>query len=448
MKKIKVAIIGAGPSGFSVAEVLRNKNYEDSFEVTIYEGNDRVGGKCCTVFADGEICNGQTGGYDVGAAILTPGDGELRTILSKANVTLSPFTETARPRSAFVSKGKPVTVHPIFLKQFLKHPLSITRALGEVSAYAKDYVRYSRSRHAGYTNRPSALNVTLSTKYPKRVNRRLAYLMQGFGYADLDDNGLTPPLLYYHQYYDAGFLNAQMVKVAEGTQGIWAKLAETYPTDSIRLNEPVESVSRDSDKVMVKTPQGLEEYDYIVVGTPIKSALAYLDLTQEQRIFLRQVKHNHYATVLCETAGLNANTTFNLDACEDKKQVGRVMCAYKRYPDSDIASLYLFLPDESNASDTDIVGMAAKSLKEDFSVNMTNEASAKVFHWTDYFGHLDTESLNNGWYDQFEKMFQGKNRTLFVSSGLHMETVGASIQFGTREAKKYAKLWLQQQTKQ
>jgi hypothetical protein len=157
------------------------------------------------------------------------------------------------------------------------------------------------------------------------------------------------------------------------------------------------------------------------------------------------MKYNHYVTVLSETSGLHANTTFNLDACEDKSQIGRVTCAYKRYADSNITSLYMFLPNESKADDAKIVRMAAKSLKEDFGVTMANESKAKVFHWTDYFGHLDTDSLNNYWYDQFEEIYQGKDRTLFVSSGLHMETVGASVQFGTREAKKYAKLWLGQQ---
>ena len=443
MAKIKVAIIGAGPSGMSVAEVFHSAEFKDDFDITIYERNSYIGGKCCTVTPGGEICNGKPDGYDVGATILTtgtPGSKELEQILSKSKVTLQPYTETERPRSAFVSHGAPVNMQPFYIKQFLVHPLSFIKTAIKLSGYAAGYLRHAQSRHTGYAKRPRALNKTLSSKYPRAVNRRLAYLMQGFGYADLDDDGLTPPLLYYHQYYDPNFLNAPMLKVAEGTQGIWAKLAATYPKDSIHLGEEVLAVAREQNKVVISTHKGEAEYDYLVVATPLKPALKYLDLKPHERDFLSQMKYNHYVSVLCETPGLHANTTFNLDACEDKRLIGRVMCAYKRYPDSDITCLYLYAPDGSQR-DSDIVQMAAVSLKEDFGVSMGNKANAKVFRWPDYFGHLDTATLDTGWYDEFDNNYQGQNRTLFVSSGLHMETVGASVEYGTKMASKYAQRW-------
>jgi len=79
---IKVAIIGAGASGISAAEVLMNPKYRNLFDVTIYEKENYVGGKCCTIRYDGSVCDADTGGsafenkyapenrgYEVGASV-------------------------------------------------------------------------------------------------------------------------------------------------------------------------------------------------------------------------------------------------------------------------------------------------------------------------------------------------------------------------------------------
>lgn len=444
MKKLKVAIIGAGPSGFAVAEVLRSKPYADRFDCTIYEKNNYVGGKCCTVFEDGTICNDKGGGYEMGATLLTkhtPSYADLRNILDKYDVAVTNHKEISRQSGEFLRNGRPVDVKRLNWPQFRLHPRRFFRTLLDYDHYVSDYIKYRPSRHAGYTNRPQALYKPLSHVYSRAVQERLAYFMQGFGYADLDDKHLTPALLYFHQYIELEAAGFPMYHLDNGMQGIWARIAKTYPRGSIRLNQHVRKVSRSPNKVSITTPHGTEEYDYLVVATPLKPALEYLDLDKRQKKFLGRMKHNHYVSVLCRAKGLEAIGTFNIPACTNKKNLGQVVLGYKRYPNSDYITVYLYIKKGRKSDDQTVIQAVEKSLRKDLHTRLIESQKAKVFHWNDYFGHLSTKDLKAGWYEKFETEFQGKDRTLFVSSGLHMETVGASVQYGTREARKYATLW-------
>ncbi|HTB48690.1 MAG TPA: FAD-dependent oxidoreductase [Verrucomicrobiae bacterium] len=444
MKKLRVAIIGAGPSGFSVAEVLRSERYADYFDVVMYERNGYVGGKCCTVFDDGSICNDKPGGYEMGAALLskhTPSYKDLKDIIEKYDVKTTPFREANRTVFSYVKRGKHASMKYLSWAYLRRSPPTFLHALKGYDEYALDYLKYAGSLHAGYTNRPPVLSKRLSRLYTKEVSERLAGIMQGFGYADMEDRHLTPALLYYHQYIEPGVFEYPIYKLDNGMQGIWAKIAATYPTGTIRLNQEVTRINRMSNAISVTTPDGTEIYDYVVIATPLKPALQYLDLDHEQKQFLSRMQHNHYVSVLCRASGLEANGTFNIEACYSKKRLGRVVFGYKRYPDSDYITAYLYVKKGGRSDDKSIVKVVAKSLHADMGAELVDSQHAKVFHWQDYFGHLRPKDIRAGWYDDFERYFQGKDRTLFVSSGLHMETVGASVQFGTQEAKKYAKIW-------
>ncbi|MCP4118664.1 MAG: NAD(P)-binding protein [Desulfobacteraceae bacterium] len=81
-------------------------------------------------------------------------------------------------------------------------------------------------------------------------------------------------------------------------------------------------------------------------------------------------------------------------------------------------------------------------LKDGFNARMIERSFAKIFHWDDYFGHLESEDILDDWYDTFNKTIQGKSNTLFVSSGLHMEIIGSSVQYSKHAVEKFAGEWL------
>lgn len=437
MKKLKVAIIGAGPSGFGAAEVLRD---DDRFEITIFEKNGYVGGKCLTVFDDGSVCNSKPGGYEMGAVLVSKHSEsyrDLMQLIEKYDIPTKLHEEKTRDFSVHMSKGHVDSYSPFDWHQLITKPRVFWKNFRRIDQYAIDYEHYSSNRKVGYENRPKQLNKNLAKKYGRPVNNKMSTVMQGFGYADLDDRHLSPPVLYYHQYVDPIDVVAPLYILPEGTQGIWSRVASTYPTDSIRLNHSVDKIFRDDDKVVVTANSKDHVFDYLIVATPLKPALKYLDLDQEQKSFLSKMKHNHYVTVLAEVDGLSAMATFDMKACTNRNKIGDVLLGYKRYPDSKWTALYLYLRAGQSRADADILARVGRSLSKNYDAQLSEGSEPNIRHWDDYFGHLDTKALNEGWYDEFEKHFQNKNRTLFVSSGLHMETVGASVEYATAKTKEF-----------
>lgn len=439
MKKVKVAIIGAGPSGFGAAEVLRQ---DKRFEITMFEKNNYVGGKCLTVFEDGTVCNGKLGGYEMGAVLVSKHSEsyrELMKLIEKYDIKLEPHQESERSFSIHLRNGKEDSYSPFDWHQIITNPAAFWKNIRRIDQYAVDYARYSSDRKIGYQNRPHSLNKNLSKKYGRPVNNKMATVMQGFGYADLDDNHLSPPLLYYHQYIDPKDVILPLYKLPAGTQGIWAKISKTYPPNTIKLNQTVVSVERHQKGVTVRANNAAYDFDYLVIATPLKPAIEFLDLSRDEKQLLKKMKHNHYVTVLAEVDGLSAMATFDMKACTSKKQIGDVLLGYKRYPDSKWTALYLYLRPGQECTDQQILQKVSRSLSKNYQASLVANSKPIIHHWDDYFAHLDTKSLNQNWYNEFDQNFQNQKRTLFVSSGLHMETVGASVEYATAVTRNFVR---------
>jgi protoporphyrinogen oxidase len=446
MQKRRIAIIGAGPSGFGVAEVLRQEEFIDHFDITIYESSGYVGGKCRTILEDGSIANGSLGGYEVGAGFVprfARSYADLMHIIKKNNIKLRSVEQPNRPTYHYVKNGKTVSVGQLHIRQLFIKPGVFIEVLLSYLGYTAKYIRYGNPKRIGFSKLPEALKKTLPKNYNPPALSRYAHVVQGFGYADIDDAYLRPPLAYYFAYLEPA-MKPPLSMINGGTQGIWAKVASTYPKDCIRLNEPVKSIHRSKEKVTVKTAKGSEDYDYLVVATSLKAALGYLDISATQREFISRMKYNHYITILCKVSGLEAVGTFNLSACTDNTRLGQVLFCSKQDENSDIVTLNLYIDTHKKVSDETILKDAEDSLMKDFGATLVEKQEARIFHWDDYFGHLSEHDINEGWYDVFEQDFQGKNRTLYVSSGLHMETIGGAVQYATKQTKKYATAWLNQ----
>jgi hypothetical protein len=328
-----------------------------------------------------------------------------------------------------------------FLGLLMRRPKVFLKAAYGLSKYWYGLGNYSKGAPLEYHGRPAQLNKNLSAVYPHESNVFFAIGMQAYGYADLDDEELTPPLLYYHQYLTRDVLMNPIYTVDIGMQGIWSTVAASYPQESKRLNAEVLAVKRETSRVIVESGDGEEYFDYLIVAVPLGPGLAFMDFDRQEKAMISKVKNNHYVSVLCRVSGLYDTSHVNVKKSADPKGIGRIMFAYKRYVDSAWVSLYLYIDPQEEKTDEEIISAVALSLKDDFSAVLLEPASAKVFHWHDYFAHLSTEHLDDAWYEQFQDSMQGAKRTLFVSCGLHMETVGASVRYVTEKVGKMAQNW-------
>lgn len=441
---LRVAIIGGGASGWASAEVLRDARWEGRFDVVVFEKNNYFGGKCRTVFPDGERYNGKSGGYEVGAGVISKGSkcyADLERLLKKYRISCSNVVEKARQKRRYYMNGRVVNWR-YWLLLLLRRPTVFVKAAYGLIKYWFGLGQYSKDTPLEYHGRPAQLNKNLSAVYPHESNVCFAIGMQSYGYADLDDEELTPPLLYYHQYLTREVFINPLYTVDMGMQVIWSTVAASYPQKSKRLNAEVLEVKREASRVIVETGDGEEYFDYLIVAVPLGPGLAFMDFNHQEKALISKVTTNHYVSVLCRVSGLIDTCHVNVKKTVDRKDVGRIMFAYKRYVNSDWVNLNLYINPQEEKTDEEIISAVAIDLKDDFSAELLEPASAKVFHWRDYFAHLSTKDLDDAWYGQFQDLMQGTKRTLFVSCGLHMETVGASVQYATEKVGEIAQNWL------
>ena len=127
----------------------------------------------------------------------------------------------------------------------------------------------------------------------------------------------------------------------------------------------------------------------------------------------------------------------------DRHRYGDLLLVYRRYADTNIFIAYLYIKPGTSPTDSEIIDKVEAGLKDGCNGRLIERSFAKVFHWDDYFGHLGSEDISGNWYSNFNRTIQGKDNTLFVSSGLHMETVGSSVQYSRWAVKKYFQKWFE-----
>jgi len=441
-RKLRVAIVGGGPSGLSSAEALRK--WESQVELTIFEKNTYWGGKCATVFSDGTLCNGVPGGYELGAGVVSKGsksNADLEMLLKRHHIPYSNAAEKGRLKYRFYSKGERFGLKSL-LVTMLKHPMKATGAVFSFARYWQDLGRYSLDPAIDLFDKSAKLNKRFSDVYPQAFNICCGFGMQGFGYAHLPDKGLTPPLMYYHQYAPKDVLVNPVYTIDIGMQGIWSTVASTYESEITHLNEAVIHISRTDHEVEVQTSVGSYLFDYLIVAVPLGPNLDFMDFTEKECNLLSKVHTNHYVTVLCEVEGLEDIGNVLVENTVDNGKLGHVVFAYKRYANSDWVTINLYVNPNETVSDQDILDSVRNDLETEFGAKMKKFDNARIYHWNDYFPHLDTSDLDDSWYKKFEEEMQNRKRTLFVSSGLHMETVGASVQYATKKVEDVVPKWL------
>jgi oxygen-dependent protoporphyrinogen oxidase len=464
LKIIKVAIIGCGPSGLTAADTLRD--IDPRFDITLFERSGHVGGKCNSILPDGSILNGRTNGYDLGAVVYIKNSRSYKDAIELAEKYklkfehpfvnpyhsfehVFPFLKskqvidaTAPPSFLLYKNGKPspllyIPFHPknIILnpKRFISSIYGIYKLIIHLFSYFK------------YSENPMDFNHftahSFSDIYPDSIDPVFSTFVQGFGYMDASNKDLAPALTYYYRYIQPDMVGKTFIKFSDGIQTMWYRIAESFPREDIRLNAGVSQIRRSDNKILVSSKCGEECFDYLIVATPLKRTLEFMDFSEKETELVSRMKHNHYITVMFKSEGFPAFAIGNMTNQMNSDRIGHVVFAYKPYPDSNIMNAYLYMP-KGSFSDQDIIDRVEADMQSDFNTTMIEKEFAKVFHWDDYFGHLSTDDIQSGWFSTFDSMLQNKHRTLFVSSGLHMETVGASISYSKKMVSDIAPKWL------
>lgn len=414
---MRIGIVGAGPSGLATAHYLRGKGYGD---VVVFEAAARVGGKCRTLDIDGYP-------QELGAVIAPPGYDDVFEIAECYGAARAPAPSLRRTRLDARSDAPvmlPNLLRPasyaagarlarlLWTHRSLARP-GLAGVAGELCAPVSDYLE----RHALRALRDALLPAYTGYGYGYEQEIPAAYLFKMLydGTPRRPDTWLRAIREARPTSWPAHVHEAVMFR--DGYQGLWERVAAAH---DVRLGCPVRSVTRGDDAVtIVAGDDPPRAFDRVVIATPPRQALAFLDAGEDERRLLERVRYFDYHSFIVELAeSLGHRALYLVDNAEAGRR-GRPLIIAHTQPATRLAQVYAF-------GDGATVDALERNIVDD-ARRVGVRVLRVVAHarWAEYFPHLAPGDLAR-FADGLEAR-QGRRRSYFVGEALNFGTVQSCV---------------------
>jgi len=429
----RIAILGAGPAGLTVAHYLQQAGFES---VTLFERHSDVGGKCCTAVDDQGLA------YDMGAIELTSHDVNVLKIVEELNLEL---TSVADPIGIDPATG----VQSPFSKVVFSG-VSLTDLLSAVPKYYAALEKYEPNLGApGFRDIPRELCLPFATWLERNgmgaLKNGLLMPLTCYGYGALshiptpyalkyiDRRNFTVALEYaaidaldsllppkwrieprWPKRLTKGFGNFA-VELGRKLQAQGATINTGVRVDKIARGPGVTITFRDSGGE-VRT----EGFDVLVVAIPqlLDSLASMLTLSTEEEGLFKDVVVNHYATTRCRIDNLDYEVLLEVmsgDSVVDPRDRYPAQI-FKAWKSSNICVAYTAALDPITADEVN--ENLAKNLSQ-MKMPLAEVFDTKVW---DYFPHVGPEALAAGFYDRLDDI-QGAQHTYWAGGLMNFELV-------------------------
>ena len=442
----RVCIIGGGPAGISAAMYLQKKGYEN-YEV--YEKLNKIGGKSYSpkIMVNGEERTYETGAImgaktyfavheveEFGGETHEGGPNMRRMYRDATGKEIFPFD----PKKNF-SIGKMLSL--MKLKKQMKKLVEIMDtkykgydcyghrgvAQGRYSGLSKEVDR--PLQHMEGEN-PNLKDLALPFDQFCKLNgvEEVMKIWIGpytsFGYGYFDEI----PAAYVMKYLDTTtaieFVAMRLWTWKNGTQSIYeaANKKLTHPahlnTEVVKVVRPAEDAPEGSKiLVTVKDENGerVEEFDKLIVTTPLDYFINYADAREEEKELFSKIIHEKYVDFIAkfdENAGPTISGYIFDNMTSDR--LGHAMVYYHRWEDlgancpSTVYALRNHMGSEDAPYDYTIETMQEDMKKCGFPVK------ERLYEQETYYcPHVSPADYAAGWYDKLEDM-QGKQGTYYA----------------------------------
>lgn len=401
----RVAIVGAGATGLSAAETFRKKGYRN---VKLFERSSQAGGKCRSTIIDGKS-------YELGAGVITKNNTVPFSLAKKYRVAIE---QAVYEENLFVDENGKLQLKWTWLEK-----LSICWQL--FVRYRALLRKYQTVEQAGFLKIDPDLTVPFSQFAIKNKITDLADVfnlyLTGFGYCYSNH----VPAAYVLKYLDWQTINCFLKKQAyvfpDGIQNLWVCVAQEH---NVQYNADITHIARNTDVISIEVDGVIEEFDSLILTTPLDEIESFIDLTNTERTLFNKIETLDYQTILCTVKNLPKKSGFIPDNFSAERS-GHPVFWYYRHAGSNIYSFYV---------------LAVMMLNQDVVIKNLNSLVAKmggkievVHHVVDwkYFPHVGTQDLRKGFYEQLADM-QGKKNVYYLGELLNFSCIGATTDYAQK----------------
>ena len=431
----RICIVGGGPAGTSAAMYLEKAGY---FNYVIYEKSDHVGGKAFSPYMQVKNKKGQWENRTIEMGAVMGCDTYFAVHECEEFGGTTHADGPAMGRSFRNTDGTPLKQSKLeLLKKVMKmRKLSKLLATKYKGYDVNGHRGVAQGRYEGPCPSPELKLAHIEGENPNLKDLCMPFneflklnhcedaemVWKGpftsFGYGYFDEI----PAAYVLKYLDA-FTVKQFLSTGKlwtwrnGTQSIWTGV-NSHLRHPALLKTEVVAVDRTGDKVKVTVRDAagerVEEFDRIILCTPLELFMGYGDATPEECELFSKIQHKEYFTMAVRTAeDKSPDISYYYFSNMTPETRGHLMVFYHRWPDCGPQPLVTFtLRNHEGAEDVPFA-QAKQTTLDDMAISgLPVEKTERIDDWY-YFPHVNSEEYANGWYDKLEAM-QGQRNPFYA----------------------------------
>lgn len=385
----RFVIIGAGAAGLTAAETLHEKGYTN---VLVMEKETFAGGKCRSMTYDGRS-------YELGAGIVAANNSTIMQLIDKYQIPISPSVSGS---SNLYNLETADLCEDIFT---LPEKISFLWQL--LLRYHRLLLQYPEVQKTGLAQAEPELfdnfHHWATINGIDLVERNFERYFTGFGYGYWSEIPAAYSVKYNSWDTFVSFFRGKIYSFDEGIQSLWQKVAQHH---HVLYDTNIHQITRNKQGISIVSNKGQIDADVLLLTCPLDECAGFMHLSNIEQDLFSKIKYLDYRTYLCKLDNFVPRTGF-IPAHFSPDKKGHPLFWYKRYEDTNIYTLYV-LSDFSVSDDIIHQNILATIEK----LGGTLGSIEKSVKWK-YFPHVDTNTMQNGYYPKLEAL-QGTQNTYYA----------------------------------